>query len=481
MKILLPTDGSRYAVAAARAVAAWLARPGIDVDLLCVTPRGDRDPERRLAVKRDEIRSQKAAARQALQETAVPLESQGIRVHQHEESGDPREEVLRWAGRGYDLVAIGARGRGETPYFDVGSVALPVLERAPAPVLMVRAPRPGASETPDALHPLEIVFAVDAGRPARRATRALPELITTGHARVVALTVADEGAGGRLDEKEAGKVAERAARELGGHGLPTTTRVEVGPVAPAILEVAEDADLIVLGSRAVTEVERRELGSVALEVARSAPCSVLILRRGPSAPAREGEAATVEEAGIPFELSYRNVERSPAIEREVLRGVETLEWLAPDATRCDIMVEQRHPRQQTGNLYDVRINLLVPGEQIVVSRTPPEHRSAETVVTALVETFRTARRRLLEAQERIRGDVKHHEVTPHGVVSELFPDHGFIQGSDGRLVYFHRNSVLDDAWGHLEAGTEVRYVVEQGEQGPQASTVALVGKHHPVG
>ncbi|HSM59343.1 MAG TPA: universal stress protein, partial [Longimicrobiales bacterium] len=346
----------------------------------------------------------------------------------------------------------------------------------------VRAPRQGASEAPDALHPLDLVFAVDAGRPARRATHALPQLITTEHARAEALTVADEGAGGRLDEKEAGKVAERAARELGAHGLPTTTRVEVGPVAPAILEVAGDADLIVLGSRAVTEVERRGLGSVALEVARSTPCSVLILRRGPSAPApEEGEAETVHEAGIPFELSSRNVEPSPAIEREVLRGIETLEWLAPDATRCDVMVERRHPRHQTGSLYHVRIDLSVPGEKIVVSRTPPEHRQAETVVTALVEAFRTARRRLLEAQSRTRGDVKHHEVAPHGVVSELFPDHGFIQGSDGRLVYFHRNSVLGDAWGHLEAGTEVRYVVEQGEQGPQASTVALVGKHHPVG
>ncbi|MGO9847760.1 MAG: cold-shock protein [Methylocella sp.] len=57
-------------------------------------------------------------------------------------------------------------------------------------------------------------------------------------------------------------------------------------------------------------------------------------------------------------------------------------------------------------------------------------------------------------------------------------DYGFIETSDGREVYFHRNSVLDNAFDRLTVGSEVRFVEEIGQKGPQASTVRLVGKHH---
>lgn len=45
MKILLPTDGSRYALAAARAIGGWFDWPGSAVDVLAVIPKepkGDR-------------------------------------------------------------------------------------------------------------------------------------------------------------------------------------------------------------------------------------------------------------------------------------------------------------------------------------------------------------------------------------------------------------------------------------------------------
>ena len=63
---------------------------------------------------------------------------------------------------------------------------------------------------------------------------------------------------------------------------------------------------------------------------------------------------------------------------------------------------------------------------------------------------------------------------------ELVPDqdYGRIQASDGRDIYFHRNSLVRGEYDDLEVGSEVRFVEEAGEQGPQASTVHVVGKHH---
>jgi cold shock CspA family protein len=47
----------------------------------------------------------------------------------------------------------------------------------------------------------------------------------------------------------------------------------------------------------------------------------------------------------------------------------------------------------------------------------------------------------------------------------------FIETADGCEVYFHCNSVLDDAFEHLTVGSEVRFVEEMGEKGPQATSV----------
>ena len=55
---------------------------------------------------------------------------------------------------------------------------------------------------------------------------------------------------------------------------------------------------------------------------------------------------------------------------------------------------------------------------------------------------------------------------------------GIIETPDGREIYFHRNSLLDENLDDLDVGTEVRFHEEMGEEGPQASTVQVIGKHH---
>jgi cold shock CspA family protein len=66
---------------------------------------------------------------------------------------------------------------------------------------------------------------------------------------------------------------------------------------------------------------------------------------------------------------------------------------------------------------------------------------------------------------------------PRGRVIRLFREegYGFLETPDGREIYFHRNSVLHPGFDRLEIGTEVRFAEEEGEKGPQASTVAIVG------
>jgi cold shock CspA family protein len=97
---------------------------------------------------------------------------------------------------------------------------------------------------------------------------------------------------------------------------------------------------------------------------------------------------------------------------------------------------------------------------------------------AIRDAFKAAGRRLEDYARRQRGDVKSREARPLAKVSQLFPDkgYGFLATADGRDIYFHKGSVLNRAFGRLRVGTTVSFVEEQGDKGPQASTVRIAGR-----
>ncbi len=51
---------------------------------------------------------------------------------------------------------------------------------------------------------------------------------------------------------------------------------------------------------------------------------------------------------------------------------------------------------------------------------------------------------------------------------------GRIETDDGRLIYFHQNSVLGGRFPNLKTGTQVRFAEEAGDRGPQASSVHVI-------
>jgi len=81
-------------------------------------------------------------------------------------------------------------------------------------------------------------------------------------------------------KKPAHELVERLAKELRSAGFKVETAVEVGDIRERIIDSAEGwrADLIVVGSRGRSGIQRLLLGSVAEFVARHAKCSVEIVR-----------------------------------------------------------------------------------------------------------------------------------------------------------------------------------------------------------
>jgi cold shock CspA family protein len=188
---------------------------------------------------------------------------------------------------------------------------------------------------------------------------------------------------------------------------------------------------------------------------------------------------------IPLRITFRDMPTSAAVEARVREHVEALELLHPRITGCHVVVEEHHRHHRQGRLYHVTVHLVIPEGEIVVKRDPAEHHAHEDVYVAVRDAFDAAARRLQDHLRRARGVVKQHEPTAYGTIERIFPenDYGFIRSAvDGQEIYFHRNSVLDGKFDDLQAGMEVRFALHEGEgeQGAQASTVTVVGKHHPT-
>jgi ribosomal subunit interface protein len=187
---------------------------------------------------------------------------------------------------------------------------------------------------------------------------------------------------------------------------------------------------------------------------------------------------------IPLQISFRNMDASDAVEADIRDKVGRLDRFYERITSCRVIVEAPHRHHHKGNLYDIRIDITVPGEEIVVQRSGPENQAHEDVYVAVRDAFNAATRRLQDHVRKTTGRVKAHEVPVHGTVVRLFRDkgYGFIETPEGGEIYFHRDSVVDGSFEDLDVGQEVRLVVAYGESehGAQASTVKPVGKHHVI-
>ncbi len=181
---------------------------------------------------------------------------------------------------------------------------------------------------------------------------------------------------------------------------------------------------------------------------------------------------------LPLQVSLRNVTLSPEMEADIRERANALLSYFDRVTACRVTIELPNRRRHSGALHRVRIDLTVPGGEIVIRRRPHED-----LRTAVQIAFNAARRRLQDYARRKRGAVKAHEPPPVAVVTQYYPlaGYGFLTTPDGRDVYFDKNSVLDDGFDQLDVGAEVRFTEQRGDKGPQASTVVLHRAHEVQG
>lgn len=182
----------------------------------------------------------------------------------------------------------------------------------------------------------------------------------------------------------------------------------------------------------------------------------------------------------PLQIAFHNLPHSQAVEDAVREAAVRLEAHHDRIVSCHVVIDQPHRHHREGNLFEVRIDLKMPGSEIVVKRELSGGLTGGDLLMLVQGAFDELQRQIEESVNRRRGFVKAHEGQAHARVVRLFPDagYGFLETSEGREVFFHQNSVLDKAFKQLEVGAEVCFVEELGEKGAQASTVRVVGRHN---
>lgn len=107
---------------------------------------------------------------------------------------------------------------------------------------------------------------------------------------------------------------------------------------------------------------------------------------------------------VPFEIRFHNLDASEALETLARERAAKLDRLYERLTSCRVAIEAPHRQHRKGNVFEVHIELGVPGDTLAISHEP--HRVREKYASpdaydSLREAFDAAERQLLAFKDRL--------------------------------------------------------------------------------
>jgi ribosome-associated translation inhibitor RaiA len=110
---------------------------------------------------------------------------------------------------------------------------------------------------------------------------------------------------------------------------------------------------------------------------------------------------------IPLQITFRNMAPSQAIEDNIREKVSKLESFYDRIMSCRVIVEAPHRHHRKGKAYEVRIDLTVPGGELVVNRAP--------------KRLETAKLRLQKVSEKEENElIESHEPSKHAAHEDIY-------------------------------------------------------------
>jgi len=118
----------------------------------------------------------------------------------------------------------------------------------------------------------------------------------------------------------------------------------------------------------------------------------------------------------PLQITFLNVPPSEAVEFKVRERAKKLERISDNIMACRVTIEAPHKHHHKGSTYQVRIDLTVPGGEIVVSRDPGLNHAHEDVYVAVRDAFDAMSRQLKNHVRQKHGKVKQHQLNMREVL-----------------------------------------------------------------
>ncbi len=115
---------------------------------------------------------------------------------------------------------------------------------------------------------------------------------------------------------------------------------------------------------------------------------------------------------LPLQITFRHMDPSEAVEANIHEKTQKLERFFDRITSCRVVIEAPHRHHHKGKLYSVRIDMSVPGKELVVTHNGPKNHAHEDVYVAIRDAFSAAVRQLEDhAQKNDPKKRKSHEAS----------------------------------------------------------------------
>lgn len=105
---------------------------------------------------------------------------------------------------------------------------------------------------------------------------------------------------------------------------------------------------------------------------------------------------------LPLQVTFHNMDASESVEESVREHAAKLERYFDRITGCRVVIEAPHRHSHKGKLYQVRIDISVPGSEIVVNHDGAKDHAHEDVYVAVRDAFAAATRQLQDHAARVK-------------------------------------------------------------------------------
>ena len=107
---------------------------------------------------------------------------------------------------------------------------------------------------------------------------------------------------------------------------------------------------------------------------------------------------------IPVQITFRHMESSPAVETRVRELTDHLGTFSDRIQSCRVVVDSPHRHHHQGKVFNVKVQLALPGGDVVVDMERPDRDGHEDVYVVLRDAFDAARRQLQQRMSALRGE-----------------------------------------------------------------------------